>query len=531
MAREEYCIYLRKSRADLDAEAHGEGETLARHERILLELAKRERLNITEIYREIVSGDTIAARPVMQQLLQEVQAGRWAGVLVVEVERLARGETIDQGIVAQTFQYSETRIVTPLKTYDPTNEYDEEYFEFGLFMSRREYKTIKRRLMRGREASSKEGKWVNGTAPYGYKRVRIENGKGWTLEVIPEEAETVKLIFQLYTQGEPMEDGTMRNVGAYPICGILERMNIPAPSGGRDWRTKTVNLILQNPVYIGKIRWNHRKTKRKVEDGKTTLERYITDPETWILVDGLHEAIIDPDTFQRAADKLAQRGPAPVHLNGELKNPFSGVAVCEKCGRVLALWKTSRNYSMLKCRNRFCDNVSVNFDVFEARVLEALSGWLKGYELEWAEGSDKDNEFISLAKRAYAQADKDLENRERQLARAHELLEQDVYDVDTFLDRSRVLAGQIAEAKRNKETAASALSSAEQAAESRKSLIPKVRNLLEVYAELPNAAAKNEMLKEILEKITYRRDKRTGPKGPKDNFEITLYPKLPQSGE
>ena len=191
MAREEYCIYLRKSRADLDAEAHGEGETLARHERILLELAKRERLNITEIYREIVSGDTIAARPVMQQLLQEVQDGRWEGVLVVEVERLARGDTVDQGIVAQTFQYSETRIITPLKTYDPTNEYDEEYFEFGLFMSRREYKTIKRRLMRGREASSKEGKWVNGTAPYGYKRVRIENGKGWTLEVIPEEAEAV----------------------------------------------------------------------------------------------------------------------------------------------------------------------------------------------------------------------------------------------------------------------------------------------------------------------------------------------------
>ena len=61
MAREEYCIYLRKSRADLDAEAHGEGETLARHERILLELAKRDKLNVTEIYREIVSGDTIAA--------------------------------------------------------------------------------------------------------------------------------------------------------------------------------------------------------------------------------------------------------------------------------------------------------------------------------------------------------------------------------------------------------------------------------------------------------------------------------------
>ena len=47
--------------------------------------------------------------------------------------------------------------MTPSKTYDPENEFDEEYFEFGLFMSRREYKTINRRLQRGRAASIKEG--------------------------------------------------------------------------------------------------------------------------------------------------------------------------------------------------------------------------------------------------------------------------------------------------------------------------------------------------------------------------------------
>lgn len=56
------------------------------------------------------------------------------GVLVVEVERLARGDTSDQGRVAKTFKFSDTLIITPSKTYDPNNEYDEEYFEFGLFM-------------------------------------------------------------------------------------------------------------------------------------------------------------------------------------------------------------------------------------------------------------------------------------------------------------------------------------------------------------------------------------------------------------
>ena len=94
------CIYLRKSRADREAEARGEGETLARHERILLDLAKKRSYNVGAIYKEIVSGETISARPVMQQVLREVESGMWDGVLVVEVERLARGDTIDQCVVA-----------------------------------------------------------------------------------------------------------------------------------------------------------------------------------------------------------------------------------------------------------------------------------------------------------------------------------------------------------------------------------------------------------------------------------------------
>ena len=212
-----YCIYLRKSRADMEAEAHGEGETLARHEKLLLEVARRGPYNVTQIYREVVSGETIAARPVMQQLLQEVEQGLWEGVLVVELERLARGDTIDQGIMAQTFKYSGTKIVTPLKVYDPNNEYDEEYFEFGLFMSRREYKTINRRLQRGRLASAKEGKWVSGVAPYGYERVRVPNDKGWTLRPVEAEADIVRFIFRLYTSGEE-DGGSVKKTGTYSLA-------------------------------------------------------------------------------------------------------------------------------------------------------------------------------------------------------------------------------------------------------------------------------------------------------------------------
>ena len=203
----DYLIYLRKSRADIEAEQRGEGETLARHERSLLDLAGRLKLNIVDIYREVVSGETIAARPVMQQLLTEVESGLWAGVLVMEVERLARGDTIDQGIVAQAFKFSGTKIVTPSKTYDPENEFDEEYFEFGLFMSRREYKTINRRLQRGREASIKEGKYVGSISPYGYDKVKLERDKGFTLAPNPDQAPIVRMIYELYTRGEMLQIG------------------------------------------------------------------------------------------------------------------------------------------------------------------------------------------------------------------------------------------------------------------------------------------------------------------------------------
>ena len=171
---EQYLIYLRKSRKDRELELQtGNFDTLQRHRDTLLALARQRGYSIAHIYEEVVSGDTIAERPEMQKLLSAVETSDYAGVLVMEIPRLARGNTKDQGTVAETFQYSNTKIITPDKIYDPADEADEEYFEFGLFMSRREYKAINRRLQRGRMASLTEGKYIAGTAPYGYRRVRI----------------------------------------------------------------------------------------------------------------------------------------------------------------------------------------------------------------------------------------------------------------------------------------------------------------------------------------------------------------------
>lgn len=521
-----YCLYLRKSRADMEVEAHGEGETLARHEKILLEVAKRLNYDVTQIYREIVSGETIAARPVMQRLLSEVEQGLWNGVLVVEVERLARGDTMDQGLVAQAFRLSGTKIITPLKIYDPDNEMDEEYFEFGLFMSRREYKAINRRLQRGREAAVKEGKYIGPYAPYGYKRVRIENGKGWTLEVIPEQAEVVRLIFRLYADGEQRPDGSVRNIGAGGICRVLENSHVLSPSGDRQWWPHTVTAMLQNPTYVGKVRWGHNRTKRKIENGVVSKTCKPAPKEEWILTDGIHEAIVSEDLFTRVAEKLSSHGPAPVHAEKHIRNPFAGIIVCGKCGRAMT-YAENRNCPRLYCRNQLCDNPETTFDVFESRVLDGLSEWLEGYRLKWRENLSQTDNSVKQSRFSLNKLERELSALKKQLTRTYELLERDVYTVETFLARSQAIAAQIKDTEEKIADGKSSLSIALENEESKRTLIPKIEKLLDVYRTLPDAAAKNAMLKEVLVRVEYRRGELQPGKRDKNDFEITLYPKLP----
>jgi len=259
-----FSMYLRKSRSDAEAELRGEGETLARHERALMELAAQMGITIAEsaIYREIVSGETIAARPMMQRLLQEVEAGLWEGVFVVEIERLARGDSIDQGIVAQAFKYSGTRIITPYKTYDPHDTTDETFMEFGLFMARQEYKAITRRLQAGRIASVKEGHYLGTRIPYGYERLVDKNGKGYSLKIEPDTATIVRSIFEWYAAG----------IGVTTIARRLNEMGLRS-SLGKAWENSSIQFMLQNPTYIGMVRWNTRKTQITVTDGARVKSR------------------------------------------------------------------------------------------------------------------------------------------------------------------------------------------------------------------------------------------------------------------
>lgn len=527
-----YCIYLRKSRGDAEAEERGEGETLARHEKALLELAKKLRLNVTEIYRELVSGDTIAARPVMQRLLTEIEGGLWDGVLVMEVERLARGDTIDQGIMAQTFKFSDTKIITPMKTYDPNNEFDEEYFEFGLFMSRREYKAINRRLQRGRLASIKEGKYVASMPPYGYKRVKIENDKGYTLAIVPEKAEVVRMIFSWYVNGIVDEYGEVRRLGIQQIARRLNEMRIP-PTRHDYWQKETIRDILINPTYIGKVRWKWRPVKKKMVDGKTITERPRNYDEDCVIADGLHDAIIDKEMFELAQEYISKVPPCPVGYKSSLKNPLAGLVICGKCGRNMVLRKASRpkKVDYIVCHIRGCDNISSPFHYLEDRVLAALEEWLCDYKLNWEQQSF-DSEPSLVIQKSLKKIENEIATLEKQLNSTHDFLEQGVYSTEQFLERSRIISERISDAKKSYREIKNELGLSLERDESRRTIIPKIERLLDVYHSLSTPSQKNSLLKEVLEKVVYTKTVNGSFRGVSaDDFEIVLYPKLPKSND
>lgn len=525
---EEYAAYLRKSRADVELEQRGEYETLARHETELLALSKKLNKPITKIYKEVVSGETIAARPVVQGVLQEVEAGKWAGIYVMEVERLARGETIDQGIVAQAFKYSNTKIITPLKIYDPTDDFDEEYFEFGLFMSRREYKTINRRIQRGRNASAREGKFLGSVAPYGYIKVKIKDDKGYTLEVHPEQVNVIKLIFEWYVNGELQEDGTNKRLGSRLIAKKLDSLNVK-PLVNDSWSVASIRDILKNPVYIGKIRWGYRKEIKKVIDGNIIKTRPDNKNEDYILVDGLHPAIVDIDTYNKAQHIMKNRVYAPVKTNATLQNPLSGLVYCQKCGKMMTrLAPNSRNkYSTLKCVTRDCDNVSAPIFLVEEKILSNLKEYLIQFNLESSAASKKKDISITVKEQSLLQIEQEIKTLNTQMSNIHDLLEQGVYSTDMFLERNKIISSKLKELETNYSVVKKEYDEATSLELKKRTIIPHIEMALEAYPLLQNAEDKNELLKSIVQKVEYLKTERnTRGKLNNDNFSVKFYPKI-----
>ena len=145
---ERYLMYLRKSRMDTDYENVSVAETLSRHRKILEDFCKLKRLHVVEVLEEVVSGESMHARPEMMRLLDLISTGMYAGVVCMDIERLSRGSSMDSGYIMQVLQVNNCKIITPGKTYDLRNDSDEQFTDMKFMFSRYELKSINTRLER-----------------------------------------------------------------------------------------------------------------------------------------------------------------------------------------------------------------------------------------------------------------------------------------------------------------------------------------------------------------------------------------------
>lgn len=491
-------MYLRKSRQDEEAEKLGEGETLARHKKILTELAARRGLYIEKIYQEIVSGETIANRPEIKKLISDCYDGKYKGIVVVDVDRLSRGNQADMQTIMDCLKYSNNRngllVVTPTKTYDVAHNYDdEEYIEFVLFMSRREYKTILKRMDRGRKQAVVEGNYLGSYRPYGYDI--LKNKAGRTLIPNPDEAPIVKMIFDWAVND---------NVTAGKIAKKLTAMSVPTYRGEQGWNSSTIKTILTNPTYYGKVKWNDRMQVKRMVDGKLVTSRPRSNhTEHYMLHDGKHEALITEEMFKKASSRFYSD---KTKGNMKLKNPLAGILVCKKCQKVMEYQEyptrpnTDARYLHAYKSGQQCKVKSATYnDVMDALIC-ALNHYIDNFEMHIDNLPLVDENSVQDQ---IAALEKQLKSSEKKLSKLFDSWEDGIIDNNEFVKRKEVHNSKIDQIKLQIVELENTIPEKEECEEKIMYLSDALNYLKDTDID---ADIKNIYLKKIISKIEFSRD-------------------------
>lgn len=371
---DEILVYLRKSRTDdplLSVE-----EVLAKHEAILDEWAEKnlgEKIPEKNKFREIVSGETIADRPVVQTVLKMIESPKYKAILIVEVQRLSRGDLEDAGRLIKLLRYTNTYVFTPPKAYDLRDEYDRDAFERELKRGNEFLEYQKKIMNRGRLLSVSQGNYIGSRPPYGYDKVWVMEGKRKcpTLAINEEEANVVRMIFDMYVN---------QDMGRPSICYRLDELGIKPPKGKR-WSPAGLKDLLENVHYIGKVKWNWRKTVTIVEDGEIIKTSPKSKIGEYLIYEGKHPAIISEELFNAALEKQGRNHRAKP--NTKVRNPFATLLYCQ-CGRVMTLrtYKYHNGKPRMVCNDHgHCHTGSCSYDELLNAVVDILKQCIADFEI------------------------------------------------------------------------------------------------------------------------------------------------------
>lgn len=401
--------YGRKSRFDdplLSVE-----EVLERHDKILDEYSEKYlggKIPPQNEYKEVKSSESIDGRPEMLRLLKAIESPKVKAILVVEVQRLCRGDLEDMGRLIKLLRYTNTYVLTPQKTYDLRDEYDRDAFERELKRGNEYLEYVKKILHRGTLLSVSEGNYVGSVAPYGFDKEKRVNGKKicHTLKENKAEADVVRMIFDWYVN---------EDVGIQVICRRLEALGIKTRNGVDRWKPGYIYRMLENVHYIGKVRWNYRKTVKIVEDQQVIKKRPKPPVEEYLIFEGKHDGIIPKELFDKAQEIKGSKPKTKPDLT--LKNPFSGLMFC-KCGYRMG-YNTFRNKGSewappkLICNDQVhCKSGSADFNEVVTYVVDVLKDCVEDYKIQVKENKDDSTKLhIDLISRLEKKL-KELEERE-----------------------------------------------------------------------------------------------------------------------
>lgn len=499
---DEVLDYLRKSRTD-DPTLTVE-EVLSKHETILDEWAERNlgaKVPEENKYREVVSGETIADRPEVQKVLKRIESPKIKAILIVEVQRLSRGDLEDCGRLIKILRYTNTMVITPQKIYDLRDEYDRDAFERELKRGNEFLEYQKKIMQRGTMLSVSQGNYVGSVPPYGYNKTWVTDGKRKcpTLEINEEEANAVRIAFDLYVN---------ENLGRVNVCKRLDEMGIPAPRG-KYWSPAALKDMLENVHYIGKVKWNWRKTITVVEDSEIVKTRPKAKIGEYYIYDGKHPAIISEELFNAAREKQGRNHRAKATT--KVRNPLASLMFCQ-CGRAMTYRTYKDKEGNERCEPRLlcedqvhCHTGSCTYSEIIALVSDALKEAIEDFEIRL---KSSDGDAVKLHDKHIKNLEKKLQELEaKELAQWEAQADPDPSQrmpAEIFKKLNEKLLNEKAEVQ---EALYNAKQSAPNPVDYSEKLIKFQAALEALHDTEKSAQEKNRLLKTCIERIEYNRER------------------------
>ena len=315
-------IYCRVSTTEQAEEGYSIGE----QKKLLTYECEKNGNTIYKIYSdEGISGKNITARPALKELLNDANEGKFDSVMVWKINRIGRNlkDVLD---MVDLFDRNNITFKSATEPFDTTTPGGKMQFQMMALIGEFERGTIAQNVKMGMMARAREGRW-NGNVVIGYDLRQKEHTtnkkrKDTELVVNEKEAEIVRTIFKMYSQGN----------GYKAIANYLNKFGYKTKKGN-PFSLTAIKDILNNPVYIGKIRYNLRPNwseKRRKGTNSNPL-----------IVDGKHEAIIEQELWDKVQSMLQTSKGKPSRIyDGEF--PLTGILKCPQCGAGMVIMRTSR---------------------------------------------------------------------------------------------------------------------------------------------------------------------------------------------